>query len=304
MSCCNVGALAKFAIGGVRMDIIDFMPDRFVKVLSDGSIRSIRGKLDHNQNYANEGMQFVQFRVGMYMTALKNDTLLPIMGLTESPTDTFTLGDSLSSTTVVLGPSGSKEQTFTECYCGRWMLSGQKGMEPVRLDLWFTGKTWSEADAGTFFVSSTNPALTEGYPYSFTQGTMNLLGATRAFNQFRLVMDYGLITEFNNSVTATNICPTDHALQIGTSVLYSTCDGNTDLWTEPMGGDVTGSEFTLNFSRTVGAATYSTNFTVANAKLIARPPRVVKNDFLRLPINAVGFATGTSPLLVVSNDAT
>ncbi len=301
MNCCNVGALAKLAIGGTRMDFIEFSPERFIKVLSDGSVRAIRGRLDHSSDAVGEGMLFVQFRISMYMSALKNDVLLPIMGLAESPTDTFTLGDTLSPTNIILGPSGSKEQVYTDCYCGRWMVAGQKGTDPVRLDLWFTAKTWSEQDPLTFFTGANTPVLNEGYYYSFTNGSMNLLGAARYFNQFRMVMDYGLISEFNNSITATNICPTDHRLQIGTGVLYSTCDSNTDLFTVPMGGDVSGSAFTLNFDR--ADVSKSTHFSVGNVKLIARPPRVVKNDFLRLPVNGEGFALGTSPMLICVNSA-
>lgn len=283
------------------MDFIEFSPTRFIKVLTDGSSRAIRGRLDHNANAVVEGLQFVEFRISMYMSALKNDTLLPIMGMTESPADTFTLGDTLNPTTVILGPKASKEQVFSDCYCGRWMVSGQKGTDPVRLDLWFTGKTWSEQTIGTFFVSDTSPALNEGYYYAFTNGSMNLLGAERYFNQFRMVMDYGLITEFNNSLSATVVCPTDHRLQIATGVLYSDCDSTTDLWTVPMGGDVSGNSFNLTFNR--ADVSKSTEFSVSNVKLIARPPRVVKNDFLRLPINGEGYALGTAPLLVASNVA-
>ena len=301
MECCNVGATSRLSIGGTRMDFIDFMPERFMKTLSDGSKQSIRGTLDHNSLSVGEGMLFVEFRISMYMTALKLDTLLPILGLTETPTDTFTLGDVLTPTTIILGPKASPEQVYGNAICGRWVISGQKGMEPVKLTMWFRAKTVTEQVVNTTFTNQTTPPLVEGYPYSFTNGSMNLYGAARFFNQFQLGMDYGLIDEFNNSVTATNICPTDHALTIGTSVLYSSCDNNTDLWTLPLSGSVVGSTFTLNFDRTdVGK---STHFSVGNVKLLARPPQVVKPDFLRLPIHGQGYALGTAPLLIATNVA-
>lgn len=302
-ACCGTGALSKLSIGATggsltRMDFISFTPTRTVKTLSDGSRNVIRGTLDHGSTAATEGIAFVEFRISMHMTAAKNDILLPLMGLAESPTDTFTLADALPEAKVVLTPYGGKDFTYDNIRVSRWFVHGRKGGDPIRLDIDFVGKNWTEAASGTY----THGSIVEGYTYGFTQGSMTLESATRYFNQFRLGLDYGLITEHNNSVYATNICPTDHNLTFGTGVLYSTCDSTTDLYTTPMTSSTaaTGSQLVLGFTRD----TLSTQFTVGNVKLIPRPPQISKTDFNRLPIYGQGYAVGSSPMLVVTNDAT
>lgn len=308
--CCGVGAMSKLAIGlasgtQTRMDFIHFTPN-ITKTLSDGSGNTIRGTLDHSGNSVAQGMLHVKFRTSFYMTAAKMDVLLPCLGFTES-TDVWTLGNVLPLSTVVVGPSGAPEDTYSGCVPTDFVIMGRKGQDPVVIDIGWIGKTWASAAAGTFFTSQSSPAMTEGYAYPFAAtgsgnaSSLNILGQSLAFPQFRLSMDYKILEEFNNSVTATNLCPSDHVLKFATSALYSTCDGNTDLWTEPMGGDITGASLTMNFQRLVGAANHQTQVVVANAKLIARAPEIKKNDYNRLPVNAVGYATDAAALLVITN---
>ena len=302
-NCCSTGALAKLSIAGTRMDFIEFTP-QIVKALSDGSEKAIRGTLDHQKNSATEGLLHVKFKISFFMTALKNDVLLPLLGMAESPTDTFTLGDTHPTATIVLGPNGNAEQTYTEALCTKWVVTGTRGGDPVRLDTWWTAKTITEAAAGTTFISQTNPALIEGFAYSFLHGTAIFAGETRKFYNFSLGADYREVVEYLNNTTASSVCVSDHALSFSCGVLWDICSGNEELWTSPLSGDTTGSQLTLSFSRTVGAATYSTTFVVANFKLIARPPRIVKNDLARLSVHGVGFADSSTPMLVVTNDAT
>lgn len=316
MNCCqNVGALAKLAIGlsagtPTRMDFISVHSTRYMKILSDGSIKTIRGTLDPSGFAVGEGMLFTQFRTRFWMTAAKMDILLPLLGFTESPTDTFTLGDSISETKVVIGPGGSKEVTYDGCIPSDWYVLGRKGGEPFMIDIGWYGKTRTTADAGTFFTSQTVPAMTEGYTYPYPDGSYNdtvytVWSIARAFPMVRLAMDYGTIVEYNNSVTPTTICPTKHDLTFSTSALYSTCDSTTDLLETPMSGDTTGGNLTINLTRTVSPTTYRTQFAVANAKAIAQAPNIDKPDWIRLPINLRGYspANGT-PMLVVTNIAT
>jgi len=312
-SCCGTGALSRLAIGldggtPTRMDFIDYNGGQVVKALSDGSLRAIRGTLDPIDTNVGEGLTFVRFRTRFYVTAAKMAVLLPCLGFTAVST-VWTLGDTIPFSKVILGPAGTKEQVFDNCIPTDWVVEGQKGSDPITIDIGWVGKTWAEQDNATFFTSQSSPAMTEGYVYPFPDGangatTLSLLGQTVYFPRFRLAMDYGVVTEFNNSVTATNLCPTKHDLKFATSALYSSCDSTEPLITTPLGGDVTGSSLTLNFSRTVGTDTFGTQFVIANAKAIARPPSVKKDDFNRLPINMQGYATSGTALLVITNDAT
>ena len=290
------------------MDFNEFHSIKIVKTLSDGSTRAIRGSLDHRDTNVTEGMLFVQFRVRMWLTAAKMSILLPCMGMSNVST-LWTQNDAMPECKISLGPAGTKEHTFDGCVISDWVVSGQKGAEPIEIDIGFIGMTWTTQTALTFFASDTSPAMTEGYTYGFSTASPNvcslsILGQTVYFPQFRLGMDYKLITEFNNSVTATNICPTDHVLTFATSALYSSCDGNEALLDTPLSGDVSGASLTLDFQRVIsGPTTKQTKFVVANAKAVARAPSIKKADFNRLPINLQGYSTSGAALLKVTNIA-
>jgi len=308
--CCGAGAMSRLAIGlssgtPTRMDFIDFNPTGIVKAIVDGGKKAIRGTLDPIDTDVAEGLQFVKFRTRMWLTAAKMDILLPCMGFTEV-SDVFTLGDTLAAVKVIVGPAGAKEQVYDNCVCSDWKVIGQKGSDPILIDIGWIGKTAVEQNNATFFTSQSSPAMTEGYVYPFPDGTnnattLNLLNQTVTFPQCVLSMDYHIIQEFNNSVTATNLCPSAHDLTFQTSALYSNCDSTEPLYSTPLAGTITGNALTLNFQRTVGTDNYQTQFVIANAKAIARPPRIVKNDYNRLPIHMQGFASGSTALLVVTN---
>lgn len=313
VNCCGTGSASKIALGlsagsPTRLDFTHFYGDRVVKTLSDGSSQTIRGTLDRTEQNVAEGMLHVIFRVRMWMTALKNVVLLPCMGFTNVST-LWTLGDTLPACKVIVGPAGAPEITYDGCYVSDWFVMGQKGQNPIMIDIGFIGKTRVENPAGTFFISQSNPAMTEGWVYGYPDGTysttrFNLLGADRYFPMFRLGLNNGIVTEFNQNTNATNICPTDHDLTFGASSLYSVCDSSTDLVTEPMSGDTTGGPLTIDLERTVEATTYETIFNVANAKLIARDTSITKNDFNRLPIMARGYALAAGgPMLTITNVA-
>lgn len=314
VECCGSGALSKLALGlstgtPTRMDFLEFRP-QIVKTLADGSVKAIRGTLDHQSTSVAEGLLHVRFRISMWLTSAKFNVLAPMLGFVNTSgtgTVTWQLEDVLPDVTVVVGPTGAPEDTYAGCVCTDFVISGQKGANPIMIDMGFVGKTWATAANGTFFVSQSSPAMLEGYTYPFGQGannvsTLNVLGQALSMPQFKLSVDNKVIQEFNNSVTATNLCPTDHEIKFGTSALYSTCDGNTALWTVPMAGTITGAAITLTMERTVsGTNDHATVFTIGNAKSVAQSYRITKNDFNRLPLQFEGYAVGSTPALVVTN---
>lgn len=290
-----------------RMDFISVHSTKVFKSLSDGSSKTIRGTLDPVDVNVAEGMLFVQFRTKLWLTAAKMEILLPCLGFTQVGDD-WTLVDALPASKIIVGPGGAPEVTYDGAVPTDVTWEGRKGSDPIMMDIGWIAKTRTTAAAGTFFVSTTSPAMTEGYVYPYPDGaynvtTYNVQGADRQFPLFRLHLDYGTISEFNQSVTATNLCPTDHNLTFGASALYSTCDSTTDLLSDPMSGDVTGDSLTIDLERLVGATTYKTIFTVANMKLLAQDVNIVKHDFNRLPINAKGYSSGGDPMLVITNVA-
>lgn len=324
-SCCGAGALSKLAIGPhggtiTRMDFIDFDGKDIVKVLSDGGERAIRGTLDHIDTDATEGMLYVQFRTKMYLTSAKMAFLLPALGFTagsssssSSGTQTpFTLGDTIPYSTVIVGPAGTDEYTLDNCVPTDWVISGQKGVDPITIDIGWMGQTLTHAAAGTFFVSQTSPAMTEGYVYPYAQGANNTTSmtfgspysATAHFFQFKLAMNYKVVREFNNSVTATNLCPTDHDLKLGTGLLFSSCDSTEQYFDTPITSATSAQSatVTLDFERIVGSSNYKTSIAIAAAKLVPRFPAIIRNDLNRLPVLAQCYATASTAMLIITNE--
>ena len=353
----GAGALTKFAIGPgpssaqtsnnwttstcanvTRMDLLDFQPN-IVKVLSDGSVKAIRGTLDHQQLSVAQGILHVRFRTKMYLTATKMNTLLPLLGFntsTSSPVAgtayVWTLGDPLPAqgtnvcnpATIIMAPPGANEDIYYNCYPSDWVIEGQKGADPITIDIGWVGQQWYQQTGATFFTSATTPPLVEGYTYPFaTTGTGNsaavtigsgLAGSgsvTLEMPMVRLSCDYKLAVEFLNSLTATNIVPTDHELKIGTSALYPIVDATTNatyLWNGvngPMTGDVSGASFAWNLERATvsgGASFDQTQFSVANIKSIARSFVFKKHDLVRLPLQFEGYASGSTALLQITNE--
>lgn len=310
--CCGVGALAKLGIGPkggtvTRMDFIDFKPTKIVKTISDAGEHAIRGTLDPINTDVGEGIQFVQFRTRFYLTSAKWVLLMPLLGFDNGGSgDLWTLKDSLTESTIIVGNANADEHTYDGCVPTDWAVVGQKGTDPVHVDIGWIGKTFATAANGTFFTSQTSPAMTEGIIYPYATGVNNTTtftvngGTTVSMPQIKLAMDYKIVDEFLSSVTATNLCPTAHKLTIASSALYSTCDGTTALFTTPQAGTITGGAVVVGFSTTLNSGN-TTTFTVANAKFVSRPPHITKNEFERLPINMVGYATSGAALLTCNN---
>ena len=83
-SCCARGSQAQLSMGGVQMTFVSFDGSHVTKVLSDGSIRTIRGRLDHMDTDVQDGLLFANFTVTQYLTKEKAATLLPLLGLSTS----------------------------------------------------------------------------------------------------------------------------------------------------------------------------------------------------------------------------
>jgi hypothetical protein len=315
--CCGIGALSKLAIGKTgssfnRLDFLDFTP-QIIKEYADGSKRAIRGSLDHSSVTVAEGPLHLRFRTKFWLTAAKMDLLLPSLGFTVSG-DTWTIQDSIPESTVILTPSGAPDNTFTGCIPSDFVMQGQKGQNPILIDIGWIGSQWTQQTNGTYSYGSLN----EGFPYAFAvtpntgyADTITLgspYSNTLAVPMFRVQMDFHTLVEHNNSVFATNICPSDHDLSVSTSTIYTTCDGTTNLITLPLGApssavpDVAGCSLTWNLQNQAGGSNNQTQLVIANVKPSVRFPRVVKNEYNRLPINFGGFAVpGGAASMVFTN---
>lgn len=298
------------------MDFLNFRP-QIVKVLADGAVKAIRGTLDHQATSVAEGVLHVKFRTSLWLTPEKMAILMLSLGFTAAGT-TWTMGDVIPDSTIVLTPGGGPDWTFTGCIPSDFIISGQKGPDPIMIDIGWVGKTMTSLAGGTY----TYGTMLEGNPFAFaTQGTGNAntvtLGApysqTIKTPQIKLYMDYHLVVETNNSVTATNICPTDHDMTIGMSAMYSNCDatlalldlpigGQSPTTATPLSGDVAGCTLVWNLQRLLADGKNSQfQVSIPNVKPVAQFPRIVKNDYNRLPLNLKCFASGATAMFTALN---
>lgn len=297
--CCAVGSNAKLSINGTRVNFTSFDGSRVAKSLTDGSVRAIRGEFDHTNTDVVDGLLFANYRVTMHLTSAKAALLLPLMGFTVSgvtPPVTHTITDTLTEFDTVLTTDGGLDFTFDDGKVGRWMITGQKGTEPIRLELEIACKNMTTAAVGTF----THGAMTSGSPYAFHAATLLTGADTQLFDRFALAVDHGLIVEHNNSQTATQICGSDREITLGTSFPFSTCSDTTDFVTGPLAGlvDTTG-------TLTLTNSTLSTKFELASLIQTMTVPSVhKKKELTRLPLHWRGYKTSSTASIRVTNDNT
>lgn len=298
-TCCAVGSNAKLSINGTRVNFTSFDGSRVVKTLTDGSVRAIRGEFDHTNADVVDGILFANFRITMHLTSAKAALLLPLMGFTTSgvtPPVTHTTTDTLTEFDTVLTTDGGLDFTFEDAKVGRWMITGQKGTEPIRLELDCTAKNLVTAAAGTF----THGSMTSGSPYAFDKTTLTHNSNSQLYDRFALVVDHGLIVEHNNSQTATQICGSDRVITLGTSFPFSTCSDTTDFVDNPLAGlsDAAG-------VLTMTNGNLSTSFALASLIQTLTIPSVNrKKELTRLPLHWRGYKTASTASIRVTNDNT
>lgn len=294
---CSQGAEARLGINDVEFEFISLQGGaRYALV--DNTIQAIRGTYSRSKERVKEGLIYIDLYVRMQPTPTELDTLIPLFGFAETPTDTFTVSDSeLTSFTVVVDRV-AKVHTYANCKINRATFSGQKGQQPVSVDLHIMGVTETEGNAGTFSTGTALDATDQ--PYAFTDGVMTLRSSARQYDRFALSIDNKIQREFNNSQTATNICRTDREITLATSVPYVAA--NTDLYTTPGPGgpDASGAAGTLVF--TDGGQ--STTFSFANLKELAQSTPIPGKRELRLPLNYRVYKSGSTEELIITHDAT
>lgn len=288
---CAQGYATRLSINGQQMDFNQIKP-LTMRELVDNSDVAIRGILDHPKEKITIGRLHIGFEVTMNPSPAELDVLLPLMGGSESPTDTFTIGDTYSTFTSVVD-YGTKVHHYTNCKAGRAVFFGQRGAMPIGLTLQVLGTGLSE---DTSFGTPT--ALDLDIVYAFHEGVLTYSSTEYNFDRFQLVIDPHLQVQWNNSATPTEICATNRTILLSTNVPYTSSEAS--LLTTPLLTNADGAAASLAFTR----SGESTTFTFANLKSVARPPAIPGKTALRLPLNFRCYRSSTSPALTVTNDST
>lgn len=264
--------------------------------LVDPGPETFNGILDNPKELVSSGIQFFGFQVLLYPMVTELDVLLPLIGMTESPTDTFTLTDDFSSLTFsTVVDKVAKVHTYTSCKVDKAIFRGQKGGKPVSLELHILALAMTE---GSSFGSPTVP--TKYAPYAFNTGTMNLLGTAYQFDRFALGIDNHCAVQHNNSEAPQSIQPTWRSINLGCSTPYTSTE--TSLLTTAIGSSRSDGG-TGNVTMTY--ANFSTVFSFANMKWEATPPSVLgKGSEIRLDQMWTIYKSSTTAPLIVTHDAT
>lgn len=288
------GAVTRLSIDGVKM-CFKRVEDKSVFKNVDGAAAAICGSLAHNAARVAPGIALYRLHILLEPTPEELDTLIPIMGYTED-TDVFTLTEDYSSLGVdVVVDRSAKVHTYTGMKVDKAIWRGQKGVQPVSLELQMVGTGFSE---GSSFGSPTDPSATA--PYAFSMGTLSLLGNTEVFDRFVLVQDNHMAIQHNNSVDPTSVVPAEQTFSLGISTPY-TSDEAAILTTFTSAGREDGGAAAVKFENDNGQ---STQIALANVKWEATPPSILGKQEVRLDQFYTGYATSGTEACIITHHAT
>lgn len=204
------------AINGYRMNFVSVKP--LIKyTLVDPNPYLMCGVLADVIEVITPGIQHHGWRVVMTPHPGELDILTPLWGFSESPTDTFTPTETLTSftTLVRLKSSTANVITTSNCVMDKVVLRGQKGNNPLTLQMDILGL--SSAEGSTFSPTT----ITRDAPFPFTGGALSIASISTAFDAAVIVWDNHIAKRFNNSVTADVLQPTRQTLHVGVNMPYT-----------------------------------------------------------------------------------
>lgn len=258
--------------------------------VDSGGIRGTRSVVKDRVRIAQED---ISGSIVMNPTPIELDTLLPrIMGAAES-TDSFAFAETLPVFGVLVDRV-TKVFTYTGCYVNRATFSGSQG-QLIRLSLDILGKTEVVSAAGTY--PGTVPAIDTAQGYVFADTTFSLSGDTSAaeVSSWEIVIDNVLDgSHYVNSVTRTQIVPTDRIVTVRMSLPYDA--DSIDLYDQA----VAGAAGTLTLTN--GGC--STLFTFANLKAPAETPVISgRGSILMLDLSMRAYMSSSTRELVITHDS-
>lgn len=204
------------AINGERMQFVSCTP--LVSYgLVDPNPYLMTGVLADVIEVITPGIQHHGWRVVMTPHPGELDILVPLWGFTESPTDTFTPVESLTSFTTLVRLKSSTANVITtaNCVVDKVVLRGQKGNNPLTLQMDILGL--SSTEGSTFSPN----AITRDAPFPFTGGALTEAGTATAFDAAIIVWDNHVRERRNNSETPDVLQPTRQTLHVGINTPYT-----------------------------------------------------------------------------------
>lgn len=295
MSETTWGGFARLDVDGNHLCFTEAR-DKSVIKLTDGSIKSICGKLDHYEANVDEGIVIPRMSLKMQPTPEELDIIFPWIGFEEAPTDTFT--PTIDITTMPLPVIFDRVASIDglgNAYVNTAIFRGQKGTSPMslELDLIFDQIIDLDGEAWVGVMPENKTA-----PYPFHRSTINLESAARSFRSFAFAINNNLIFEHENNRVPTNFQFGDEGRTYHLGVDTPYLASNLDLLSNPI-DSVAGDSAALQFTRD----TQSTLFSFTNLKLEASPPDVMKSE-VRLSNYYKAYGSGSTLPVIITHDAT
>jgi len=284
------------AINGTQMCFISAQP-LFKYHLVDPNPQLMCGTLDDIIENQTAGIEHHGWRVLLQPHPGELDVIIPLT-MTEGVTDSFTPDDTPTAftTLVRLKSSTANAISTTGCVIDKMIIRGQKGLNPISMQLDILGLTSTET--ATFSPAT----ITANAPYPFTAGTLtSLAGTARAFDSFVLVYDNHIRKRFNNSVTADVLQNVRRTIHLGVNIPYT--DDEDDLFTSNIVGATRAAGFaaTLTYSR----SNYNFVWTFPKVTWEAEPPPITgKESEIRSFMWMKAAKSGSNAVVTVTQDNT
>ncbi len=279
---------------------VEFLSENIRKKGRHIGNNGIRGTLSEAKERVRNGASYFSGEIVMYISP--NDIAnfgVNVLGMTESPSGTFTVDDTLPYFGLLIDRDEGVVE-FKNCMLDYWILQsrapsfGEEG-EPDMV-LFRLGVIASEESTGTAWPGSP-PALgtaAADAPYTFadTDGQISLAGSTRDVEEFIIVNRNFLKPKYTNSLLPTSIRPRWRLLQARFRVPWNS--NNTNLYGLAVAG-VAGSVTMVN-------AGLSTALTFGTLQVPDDSPVIPGKDQIDLIVDGVARTSGAIKELVIVND--
>lgn len=258
------------------------------------------GTPDHVAARVVPGMEIVRVTLLLAPTPGELDVIVPLLGTTESPADTFDPVDAgPPAFPLLLKRNSDKVHAHSGSRINKAVFRSQAGLHPLTLELEIFSLTWSEG-------STFNPAaVTPDFSYTHTDGALTIddYGADRNPSAFAWALDNHLAPRFNNSVTADTLGFFQRTLHIGCNLPYDHV--HDDILTTFTTAATRHEGVALSMSYDRGGK--QLQFSHDNVKWEARPPKILnKAEDVRLNcfFKAYRDKTANDRLFRIIQDAT
>jgi hypothetical protein len=262
---------AQVSIGGSEWCFAKFQNQSMTEIVRNDDI--ICGHVDPEVLEGVIGREINMFAIWLDPSLPMFRSILTALGMTESPTDTFT-SDLTDTTLEVMVDLGGAVHFYEVSWLIRAIIRGQVSNIPISMELQFIAQEEVEVSGSyaTFYPGDMD------YIFGFAGTVHSIDGTEYAIDRFAISVNRNLVPEWNNSNYVTGVGQGPRQTLIATTVPY--IPANKELyWAKKRTLDK--SDITLMLSNGLRTCT----FNAPNAELNPKAPSVdTAQQTIRLPM--------------------